>query len=82
MQNDSNRRNFLKGSTAAAAGAALTSTIARTAHAAGSDEIKFVLVFFEVPAQPVIANDFDDHFNHKYNCKYVFAKVQEIRVRV
>ncbi|MEC7407292.1 MAG: twin-arginine translocation signal domain-containing protein, partial [Planctomycetota bacterium] len=38
MQNDSNRRNFLKGSTAAAAGAALTSTIARTAHAAGSDE--------------------------------------------
>ena len=44
MQNDSNRRNFLKGSTAAAAGAALTSTIARTAHAAGSDEIKFVLI--------------------------------------
>lgn len=44
MQNERNRRNFLKTSTAAAAGAALTSTIARTAHAAGSDEIKFVLI--------------------------------------
>lgn len=44
MQNDPNRRSFLKTSTAAAAGAALTSTIARTAHAAGSDEIKFVLI--------------------------------------
>ena len=43
-QNDSNRRSFLKTSSAAAAGAALTSTIARTAHAAGSDEIRFVLV--------------------------------------
>ena len=44
MQNDTNRRSFMKTSTAAAAGAALTSTIARTAHAAGSDEIKFVLI--------------------------------------
>ncbi len=44
MQNDANRRTFIKTSTAAAAGAALTSTIARTAHAAGSDEIKFVLI--------------------------------------
>ena len=44
MQNDTNRRTFMKTSTAAAAGAALTSTIARTAHAAGSDEIKFVLI--------------------------------------
>jgi myo-inositol 2-dehydrogenase/D-chiro-inositol 1-dehydrogenase len=44
MQNDPNRRNFLKTTTAAAAGAALTSTIAKTAHAAGSDEIKFVLI--------------------------------------
>ena len=44
MQNDSTRRGFLKSSTAAAAGAALTSTIAKTAHAAGSDEIKFVLI--------------------------------------
>lgn len=44
MQNDPNRRKFLKTTTAAAAGAALTSTIAKTAHAAGSDEIRFVLI--------------------------------------
>ncbi|MFK8113271.1 MAG: Gfo/Idh/MocA family oxidoreductase [Rubripirellula sp.] len=44
IQNDSNRRTFLKTSTVAAAGAALTSTIAKTAHAAGSDEIRFVLI--------------------------------------
>lgn len=44
MQNDSNRRTFLKKTSAAAAGAALTSTIAKTAHAAGSDEIRFVLI--------------------------------------
>ena len=44
MPNDSSRRDFLKTSTVAAAGAALTSTVARTAHAAGSDEIKFALV--------------------------------------
>ncbi|QDT07827.1 Inositol 2-dehydrogenase [Rubripirellula lacrimiformis] len=44
MQNKPDRRSFLKTSTAAAAGAALTSTIAKTAHAAGSDEIRFVLV--------------------------------------
>ena len=43
-QNDSNRRNFLKTSTAAAAGAALSGAIARTAHAAGSDTIRFVLI--------------------------------------
>ena len=43
MQNDSTRRDFLK-TTSAAAGAALTSTVARTAHAAGSDEIRFVVV--------------------------------------
>jgi hypothetical protein len=43
-QNDSNRRTFLKTSTAAATGAALTSTIAKTAHAAGSDTIRFVLI--------------------------------------
>ena len=43
-QNDSTRRTFLKTSTAAAAGAALTSTIAKTAHAAGSDTIRFVLI--------------------------------------
>ncbi|MDF1841115.1 MAG: Gfo/Idh/MocA family oxidoreductase [Rubripirellula sp.] len=44
MQNDSTRRGFLKSTTAAAAGAALTSTVAKTAHAAGSDEIRFVLI--------------------------------------
>lgn len=44
MPNDPNRRNFIKTSTVAAAGAALTSTVARTAHAAGSDEIKVALV--------------------------------------
>lgn len=44
MENHSNRRGFLKTSTAAAGAAALSSTIARTAHAQGSDEIKFALV--------------------------------------
>jgi predicted dehydrogenase len=44
MPTDPTRRTFLKTSTLAAAGAALSSTIARTAHAAGSDEIKFALV--------------------------------------
>lgn len=44
MQNDTTRRGFLKKSTAAAAGAALTSTIARTAHAQGSDTIRFGLI--------------------------------------
>lgn len=44
MQNDSNRRTFLKKTTVVAAGAAMTSTIAKTAHAAGSDQIRFVLI--------------------------------------
>ncbi|TWU07965.1 Gfo/Idh/MocA family oxidoreductase [Stieleria varia] len=44
MENNSNRRNFLKSTTAAAGVAALSSTIARTAHAQGSDQIKFALV--------------------------------------
>ncbi|WP_145349261.1 Gfo/Idh/MocA family oxidoreductase [Rosistilla ulvae] len=44
MQNDSTRRGFLKTSTIAATGAALSSSVARTAHAAGSDEIRFVVV--------------------------------------
>ena len=44
MQNDSTRRSFLKKTTAAAAGAALTSTIARTAHAQGSDTIRFGVI--------------------------------------
>lgn len=41
---DASRRNFLKKSTVAAAGVAMANQIARTAHAAGSDEIRFVLV--------------------------------------
>ncbi len=44
MPNDTTRRSFLKNTTAAAAGAALTSTIARTAHAQGSDTIRFGLI--------------------------------------
>ena len=44
MEKDSTRRNFLKGTAVAAAGAALSSTIARTAHAQGSDEIRFALI--------------------------------------
>ena len=40
------RREFLKGTTAAAAGIALVGglDIARTAHAAGSDELKIALI--------------------------------------
>ena len=41
--NFASRRNFLKGTTAAAAGLALSS-LARTAHAAGSDKIKVALI--------------------------------------
>ena len=44
MENDSTRRNFLKGTAVTAAGAALSSSIARTAHAQGSDEIRFALI--------------------------------------
>lgn len=44
MDNHPSRRNFIKTGTAAAAGAAFTSTIARTAHAQGSDQIKFGLI--------------------------------------
>ncbi|NIL98809.1 MAG: Gfo/Idh/MocA family oxidoreductase [Planctomycetales bacterium] len=38
------RRTFLKGSAAAVAGTALSGSLMKTAHAAGSDEIKFVVV--------------------------------------
>ncbi|MDY0169622.1 MAG: Gfo/Idh/MocA family oxidoreductase [Thermoguttaceae bacterium] len=46
FQKTTNRRTFLKGSTAAAAGAALVGnlSISRMAHAQGSDQIKAVLV--------------------------------------
>ena len=44
MSNESSRRTFIKGSAAAVAGTALTSSLMKNAHAAGSDEIKFVLV--------------------------------------
>jgi len=40
----SDRRSFLKTSSAATAGVALGGSIARTAHAAGSDEIKLTLI--------------------------------------
>ena len=44
MSNTSSRRTFIKGSSAALAGAALTSGFSKFAHAAGSDQIRFVLV--------------------------------------
>lgn len=45
MENQPTRRNFIKkSSAAAAAGTVLSSTIARSAHAQGSDEIKFALI--------------------------------------
>jgi myo-inositol 2-dehydrogenase/D-chiro-inositol 1-dehydrogenase len=45
MEKRPNRRGFMKSSTTAAAGAALlSSTISRTAHAAGDDQIRFVVV--------------------------------------
>lgn len=44
MKNDSTRRTFLKTGTVAATGLAVGSSIARSAHAAGSDEIKIALV--------------------------------------
>lgn len=44
MQKEPSRRNFLKNTTATATGVALASQIARTAHAAGSDEIRFVVI--------------------------------------
>ena len=44
MSNAPSRRTFVKSSSLAAAGAAVAGSIARTAHAAGSDEIKFVLI--------------------------------------
>ena len=44
MTTEPTRRNFLKTATTAAAGVAAASQIARTAHAQGSDEIRFVLV--------------------------------------
>ncbi len=44
MDNTPSRRSFLKTSTATATGVAVASQIARTAHAAGSDEIRFVVI--------------------------------------
>lgn len=44
MSNETSRRGFLKTTSAAATGAAIATSVARTAHAAGSDEIRFVLV--------------------------------------
>ena len=44
MENDSTRRSFLKGTAVAAAGAAVSTSIARTAHAQGNDEIRICLI--------------------------------------
>lgn len=45
MEKSSNRRSFLKNTSTVAAGAAFAqSSIARTAHAAGDDQIRFVVV--------------------------------------
>ncbi len=44
MTTEPTRRNFIKTASATAAGIAAASQIARTAHAQGSDEIRFVLV--------------------------------------
>lgn len=66
MENHPSRRNFLKTSTAAAAaGAALTSTIARTAHAQGSDEIKFALIGCGGRGQGASQNIFNTKGNTK-----------------
>jgi hypothetical protein len=44
MSKESTRRTFLKGSSAAVVGTALAGKLGNVAHAAGNDEIKFVLV--------------------------------------
>ena len=44
MEPDNTRRTFLKNSTVAATSAAVASQIARSAHAAGSDQIRIALV--------------------------------------
>ena len=44
MSSKSTRRTFIKGTSAAMAGAALTTKFSNYAHAAGSDQIRFVLV--------------------------------------
>ncbi len=44
MSNNTTRRNFMKTSTVALAGSALAGSISHGAYAAGSDEIRFVLV--------------------------------------
>ncbi|KAA5540961.1 Gfo/Idh/MocA family oxidoreductase [Roseiconus nitratireducens] len=65
MENHPSRRNFLKSTTAAAAGATLTSTIARTAHAAGDDEIKFALIGCGGRGQGASQNIFNTKGNTK-----------------
>ena len=65
MENQPSRRNFLKTGSATAAGAALTSTIARTAHAQGSDEIKFALIGCGGRGQGASQNIFNTKGNTK-----------------
>ena len=59
------RRSFLKSSTAVAAGAALSTSIAKTAHAAGSDEIKFVVIGLGGRGSGATANIFESKGNVK-----------------
>ena len=44
MTTDLSRRSFIKNTTVTASGLAVASQIARTAHAAGSDTIRYVLI--------------------------------------
>lgn len=44
MDNEASRRTFIKGTSIAAAGAAVAGSISNTAHAAGSDVIRFVVI--------------------------------------
>ncbi|TWT55049.1 Inositol 2-dehydrogenase [Rubripirellula amarantea] len=64
-QNSTDRRSFLKNSSAVAAGAALSTSIAQTAHAAGSDEIKFVVVGIGGRGSGAAANIFESKGNVK-----------------
>ncbi len=59
------RRNFIKSSTASAAGLVAASQIARTAHAAGSDEIRFVVVGLGGRGSGAAANIFETKGNVK-----------------
>ncbi len=65
MKNDSTRRTFLKSGTVAATGLAIGASVARTAHAAGSDEIKVALVGCGGRGSGAMANIFETKGNVK-----------------